>query len=79
MAKQLQIIAEGHGDYLKVDPDGFREYVRDHKQRAMVSKVMSEKEAIEKFVSDGDYLVYECNYLQRGPSALIREVIRQQK
>ena len=40
---------------------------------------MSEKEAIEKFVADGDYLVYECNYLQRGPSALIREVIRQQK
>jgi acyl CoA:acetate/3-ketoacid CoA transferase alpha subunit len=77
--QQLQIIAEGKGDFLKVDPDGFREYVRDHKQRAMVSKMMSEKEAIEKFVSDGDYLVYECNYLQRGPAALIREVIRQEK
>src|SRR5207249_3172242 len=35
--------------------------------------------AIEKFVSDGDYIVYECNYLQRGPAALIREVIRQEK
>src|SRR2546428_8552101 len=45
----------------------------------MVPKLLSEKEAIEKFVSDGDYIVYECNYLQRGPSALIREVIRQQK
>jgi acyl CoA:acetate/3-ketoacid CoA transferase alpha subunit len=75
----LDIIAEGQGQYLPVDPDGFREYVRDHKNRAMVPKVMSEKEAVEKFVADGDYLVYECNYLQRGPSALIREVIRQQK
>ena len=74
----FKVIAEGHGEYLKVDPDGFREYVRDHKQRAMVPKLMTEKEAIERFVADGDYLVYECNYLQRGPSALIREVIRQQ-
>ncbi len=75
----LQIIAEGQGQYLPVDPDGFREWVRDHKTRALVPKLMSEKEAVEKLVADGDYLVYECNYLQRGPSALIREVIRQQK
>jgi glutaconate CoA-transferase, subunit A len=75
----LEIISEGRGDFLEVDPDGYREWVRDHKNRAMVPKLMSEKEAIEKLVSDGDYLVYECNYLQRGPSALIREVIRQQK
>ena len=76
---KLNILAEGKGQYLKVDPDGFREWVRDHKNRAMVPKLMSEKEAIASLVSDGDYLVYECNYLQRGPSALIREVIRQQK
>ncbi|MEO8458091.1 MAG: CoA-transferase [Chloroflexota bacterium] len=79
MPNQLQILAEGKGDYLKVDPDGFREYVRDNKQRAMVSKLMTEKEAIAKYVADGDYLVYECNYLQRGPASLIREVIRQEK
>jgi glutaconate CoA-transferase, subunit A len=75
----LQLIAEGTGDFLKVDPDGYRAWVRDNKSRAMAPKVMTEKEAIEKLVLDGDYLVYECNYLQRGPSALIREVIRQQK
>src|SRR5438093_1028398 len=76
---KLEILAEGKADYLKVDPDGYRDGVRDHKNRAMVPKIMSEKEAIEKLVADGDYLVYECNYLQRGPSALIRELIRQQK
>src|SRR3990172_10065546 len=75
----LDILAEGKGEYLKVDPDGFREWVRDHKGRAMVPKLMSEKEAVEKLVADGDYLVYECNYLQRGPASLIREVIRQKK
>src|SRR5439155_27091702 len=75
----LEIISEGTGDFLKVDPDGYREWVRDHKNRAIVPKLMSEKEAIEKFVADGDYIVYECNYLKRGPAALIREVIRQQK
>src|SRR3972149_8507857 len=75
----LQILAEGRGDYRKVDPDGYREWVRDHKNRAMVPKLMSEKEAIANLVADGDYLVYECNYLQRGPSALLREIIRQQK
>ena len=75
----VDILAEGRGEYLKVDPDGFRDWVREHKDRALVPKVMSEKEAVEKFVSDGDYLLYECNYLQRGPASLIREVIRQKK
>jgi acyl CoA:acetate/3-ketoacid CoA transferase alpha subunit len=75
----LDVLAEGRGDYLKPDPDGFRAWVRDHKDRALVSKLMTEKEAVEKLVADGDYLVYECNYLQRGPASLIREVIRQKK
>src|SRR3972149_6099133 len=63
----LKVLAEGRGEYLKVDPDGYREWVRDHKDRAMVPKLMSEKDAVEKLVADGDYLGYECNYLQRGP------------
>ena len=75
----IDILAEGRGDYLKVDPDGYRDWVREHKNRALVPKLMSEKEAVEKLVSDGDYLLYECNYLQRGPASLIREVIRQKK
>lgn len=79
MSRPLQILAEGQSEYLRVDPDGYREYVRERKNRAMIPKLMSEKEAIEKFVADGDYLVYECNYLTRGPSALIRELIRQKK
>jgi acyl CoA:acetate/3-ketoacid CoA transferase alpha subunit len=75
----LKILSEGTAEYLKPDPDGYREWVRDHKSRALVPKLMTEKEAIEKFVQDGDYVVYECTYLQRGPSSLIREIVRQRK
>jgi acyl CoA:acetate/3-ketoacid CoA transferase alpha subunit len=75
----MRILEEGKGEYLKVDPDGYRAYVRDHKPHEMISKLMSEKEAVEKFVHDGDYLAYDCNYFQRGPSSLIREIIRQSK
>ncbi len=75
----MQILAEGNAPFLAVDPDGFRAYVRDHKQRALRPKVMSAREAVSRFVADGDYFVFDCNYFQRGPSTLIREVIRQQK
>ena len=73
------MIAEGKAPYLAVDPDGFRGYVREHKQRALVSKLMPAEEAVSRFVADGDYFAYDCNYFQRGPSTLLREVIRQQK
>jgi glutaconate CoA-transferase, subunit A len=66
-------------EFLRPDPDGFRQYVREHKQRALVSKLVDEREAIAGFVEDGDYLVYDCNYLQRGPASLIRELIRQRR
>ncbi len=79
MAQELEILAEGEAPYLPVDPDGFRESVRDHKDRSLRPKLMSEREAIERFVQDGDYLVYECNYLNRGPAALLREIMRQRK
>lgn len=77
--RELKVLDEGIAEYHPVDPDGFREWVRDHKSRALVSKLMSEQEAVAKFVEDGDYLVYDCNYLQRGPASLIREIIRQGK
>lgn len=76
--KSLRVLDEGRGEYLKVDPDDFREWT-GKKSREMVPKLMSPAEAISRFVSDGDYLVYECNYIQRGPAALIREIIRQRK
>jgi glutaconate CoA-transferase, subunit A len=75
----MDIVEAGRGEYLKVDPDGYRAYVRDHKPHEMVSKLVSERDAVERLVHDGDYFAYDCNYFQRGPSSLVREVIRQRK
>ena len=75
----IRVLASGKGEFRMPDPDGHREYVHANKPKGLVSKVMTEQEAISKFVSDGDYITYDHTYFQRGPSSLIREVIRQRK
>ena len=75
----MTIVAEGTGVFLAPDPDAHRRYIRDHKEKGLVSKVMSEHEAIERFVDDGDYVAYDCNLWVRGPASLMREIIRQKK
>ena len=77
--RTLRVLAEGEGKYHPVDPDSFREWVRDHKDRSLTPRLMSEREAVDRFVFDRDYLVYECNYLMRGPGSLLREIMRQRK
>ena len=76
----MEVLDSGVGELFHVpDPDGHRSYIRQHKARAIVEKVMTEQEAITRFVSDGDYLCYDCTVLMRGPSSLLREIIRQRK
>ncbi|MDP6604873.1 MAG: CoA-transferase [Dehalococcoidia bacterium] len=75
----MQVLEQGSADYFAVDPDGHRAWVREHKERRQVSKLMDEHEAVARFVADGDYMVYDCNYYSRGPSSLLREVMRQGK
>ena len=58
-------------------PDDFRQWVRENKSRDTVEKVMTEQEAVSRFVPDGAYLAYDFSSLTRGPQALIREIIRQ--
>jgi glutaconate CoA-transferase subunit A len=76
----MEILSEGHSDFLhSPDIDAVRSYVREHRKRGLVNKVINEREAIDKFVADGDYLNIDNNMLQHGPSSLIREIIRQKK
>jgi acyl CoA:acetate/3-ketoacid CoA transferase alpha subunit len=75
----MNVLAAGAGVFKPPDPDGFRRHVRDNKTRRLVSKVMSEREAVERFVHDGDYVSYDCNLWNRGPASLMREVIRQRR
>lgn len=79
MTQAPPIHTAGRGEFIAPDPDGFREYVREHKDRRLVSKVVSEREAVERFVRDGDYVAYDQNIAVRGPAALFREIIRQRK
>ena len=62
-----------------IHPDEFRRWVRDHKSRDQVDKVMTEQEAVSRFLQDGAYLAYDFSSLTRGPQALVREIIRQRK
>lgn len=76
----MEILESGIGELFQPpDPDGFREWVHKHKNTQLVSKLMSEKEAISRFVQDGDYIGTELYGTVRAPMSLIRELIRQGK
>lgn len=45
-SQPIELLAEGQSKYHPVNPDGFREWVRDHKSRALVSKLMTEKKRL---------------------------------
>lgn len=79
MTQAPPILAAGRGEFRQPDPDGFRDYVREHKDRRLVNKLVTEKDAVARFVSDGDYLAYDLNIAARGPGSLFREIIRQRK
>ena len=75
----MQVLASGKGEFPLPDPDAFREYVRANKQRKPVDKVMTQQEAVARYVSDGDYVAYDMNMGARGPVSLFMEIIRQRK
>src|SRR5574341_12996 len=79
MTQAPSILAAGRGEFPQPDPDAFREYVRAHKDRRLVNKVVSGREAVARYVSDGDYLAYDQNIAVRGPASLFREIVRQHK
>jgi glutaconate CoA-transferase subunit A len=76
----MQVIEAGMGELFKLpDLDEHRVYIRQHKSRELKNKVLTEQEAVKNLVRDGDYLCYDCTMVMRGPSSLIREIIRQKK
>jgi glutaconate CoA-transferase, subunit A len=75
----MEVLASGSGEFKPPDPDGMRRWVREHKTRKPVDKLMTEQDAVSRFVSDGDYMAYDMNIAVRGPASLFREIIRQRK
>lgn len=78
MTKKIDIVAEGEGELLGWhDPDENRSWVRENKPRGLIDKQMSVKDAVDKFVKDGDYLAFGGFGHIRVPMALVYEIIRQ--
>ncbi|MBM3122106.1 MAG: CoA transferase subunit A [Chloroflexi bacterium] len=73
----MEILESGLGPMLQPpDLEAFREWNRN-KPKALLDKRMSEREAIQRFVQDGDYLGTELYGSVRAPMSLVRELIRQ--
>ncbi|MBI4637187.1 MAG: CoA transferase subunit A [Candidatus Rokubacteria bacterium] len=75
----MDVLARGKGDFRFTDPDAIRGWMRDHKRRDLVDKTMSERDAVARFVADGDYVSFDFSSFTRGPLVLIREIIRQRR
>jgi acyl CoA:acetate/3-ketoacid CoA transferase alpha subunit len=76
----MNVIESGIGELFQPpDPDGFRQFVRTKKNTKMVDKVMTEQDAVSRYVNDGDYIGTELYGTVRAPMSLVREVIRQGK
>ncbi|MBE9470849.1 MAG: CoA transferase subunit A [Chloroflexi bacterium] len=76
----MRVIESGIGELIQPpDLDGFREWNREKKSRALVDKIMTDAEAISRFVYDGCYIGTELYGTVRCPMTLVREVVRQGK
>jgi glutaconate CoA-transferase subunit A len=75
----LNVIESGMGELIQPpDMNAFREWNR-HKSRKLVDKLMTEEEAVARFVTDGCYIGTELYGTVRCPMTLVREVLRQGK
>ncbi|MCD6600214.1 MAG: CoA transferase subunit A [Dehalococcoidia bacterium] len=76
----MQILQEGKGELVGWhDPDEAREWVLNNKSRELKDKAMSAKEAVSKFVHDGDFIASGGFGHIRVSMAVVYEIIRQKK
>lgn len=75
----MDVLQAGVGEFTVTDPDDLRAFMRTEKRRAMVDKVMPEAEAVRRYVKDGDYVSFDFSSFTRGPTSLVREIIRQRR
>ncbi|MCL4394119.1 MAG: CoA transferase subunit A, partial [Chloroflexi bacterium] len=76
---EVEILSVGRGELIQpYDMEEFREWNRS-KSRRMVDKLMSEQEAVSRFVTDGCYVGTELYGTVRCPMSLVREMVRQRK
>lgn len=75
----FEVVAQGEGPlFMDPDADKAREFFKT-KNRALVNKTMSVKDAVEKFVHDGDYLAIGGFGANRIPTAVCHEIVREKR
>lgn len=75
----MQVIQSGIGELIQTpDINAFREWNRE-KPTALIDKTMTEAQAIDRFVNDGDYIGTELYGTVRCPMSLVYEIVRQGK
>jgi len=78
--KLIKISDEGIGKLIGwFDPDENRHWVMKNKSRELIDKRISEKEAVQKFVRDKDFIAMGGFGHVRVPMSIIYEIIRQKK
>jgi len=74
----MKILKEGNGKiFCKNTPTEMREWTRENKTRALVDKRIRTKDAVKRFIKDGDYLAIGGFGHIRIPMAIIYEIVRQ--
>jgi predicted urease superfamily metal-dependent hydrolase len=77
---QMEVLHEGLGELVGWhDPDENREFVLHNKSRALKDKTMSARDAVAKFVKDGDFIASGGFGHIRVSMNIIYEIIRQRK
>jgi glutaconate CoA-transferase subunit A len=75
---EMQILKEGTGEiFCKNTPAEVRKWTRENKVRALKDKRMRIKDAVKRFIKDGDYLAIGGFGHIRIPMAIIYEIVRQ--
>jgi len=75
----VEVIAQGTGPlFMDPDPDKAREFFRK-KSRALSNKLTTVKDAVKKFINEGDYLAIGGFGAIRFPSVICHEIVRQKK
>ncbi|MGC8867639.1 MAG: CoA transferase subunit A [Elusimicrobiales bacterium] len=76
----MDVIASGEGKLVGwVDPDEHRRFIRENKSRKLIDKRMSVREAVERYIKDGDFIASGGFGHVRISMAIVYEIIRQRK
>jgi acyl CoA:acetate/3-ketoacid CoA transferase alpha subunit len=79
-ANVMEVLNQGQGALVGwYDPDDARDWVLQNKSRVMKDKTMTVKEAVARFVCDGDFVASGGFGHVRVSMAVIYEIIRQRK